>query len=45
MMKLATRKRKDRKRDFGSTPFLPTSSYCFPLRILLLLVLILKLAR
>jgi hypothetical protein len=44
MMKLATRKRKDKKKDFGSPPFLPTTSYCFPLRILLLL-LILKLAR
>jgi hypothetical protein len=49
MLKLATRKRKDEKKDFGSAPFLLTSSYCFPLRILLLLplllVLILKLAR
>jgi hypothetical protein len=38
MMKLATRERKEKKRDFGSAPFLPASSYCFPLRILLLLL-------
>ncbi len=44
-MKLAVRERKDKKKDFGSAPFLPASSYCFPLRILLFLVLILKLAR
>jgi hypothetical protein len=31
MMKLAVRERKDKKKDFGSTPFLPASSYCFPL--------------
>jgi hypothetical protein len=30
------RKRKDKKRDFGSAPFLLASSYYFPLRILLL---------
>jgi hypothetical protein len=36
MMKLAVRERKDKKRDFGSAPFLPASSYYFPLQILLL---------
>jgi hypothetical protein len=36
MMKLAVKERKDKKRDFGSAPFLPASSYCFPLKIVLL---------
>jgi hypothetical protein len=36
MMKLVARERKDRKRDFGFVPFLPASSYCFPLLLLLL---------
>jgi hypothetical protein len=39
MMKLAARKRKDKKRDFGSALFLLASSYCFPLWILLLLLI------
>jgi hypothetical protein len=38
MMKLTARERKDKKRDFGFAPFLPASSYCFPLRIFLLLL-------
>jgi hypothetical protein len=41
MMKLVARERMDKKRDFGCAPFLPASSYCFPLWILLLLLLLL----
>jgi hypothetical protein len=36
MMKLVVRERKDKKRDFGSAPFLLAFSYCFLLRILFL---------